>query len=76
MKITFLVDVEVGDGQEFEAGKTYDLNDASARRWLRRGKATEETKQPTKKVETAAVEPGESAEAMPKRAPFRTKAKK
>ena len=70
MKITFTVDVALADGTPGLAGQTYELNEASARRWLRRGKAVEAGKAP---VETAAVDKAEKS--TPKRAVARAKPK-
>lgn len=37
--VRMLTDAVGGEGEPLKAGKTYELNDASADRWLRRGKA-------------------------------------
>lgn len=58
MKVRFNQDVDVGDGQTFTQGKVYDLNDASAYRWIRRRKAEQVGKvDKTPPVETAALSP-------------------
>ena len=43
MKIRFNITrtVKAVDGETYEEGKVYDLSEASARRWLRRGVAVE-----------------------------------
>lgn len=75
MKIRFIEDREVLDGegnviQCFTAGKEYDLNVASARRWLRRSAAEEvdetavETVKEPEPVAEKEPEPGE-AESQP-----------
>lgn len=72
MKITLLVDVTLGDATQGYAGKTYDLNDASAKHWLRRNKAVLAGEEPEKtSVETASVDVGETS--TPKRAMPRSK---
>lgn len=37
--VRMLTDAVGGEGEPLKAGETYELNDASADRWLRRGKA-------------------------------------
>ncbi len=45
MKIRFLHTrtVQAADGETFEAGKTYELTEASAQRWIARGLAVDVT---------------------------------
>lgn len=67
MKVRFKVTrtVKDGTGTTFEEGKVYDLSEASAARWIRRGLAesvgpSSKASKPAKVLETNTVKPPEN----------------
>ena len=67
MKIRFNITrtVKAVDGETYEEGKVYDLSEASARRWLRRGVAVEVSASDKQEAPEAAARPSSETAVKP-----------